>query len=194
MWNRTWWTGVLQWAIWGAVMALVLGWLARSRQRDRSQAEQSVLRYPRGTLILGVVCSGFFLSLALLSFLFPGNDGSYVVSLIFFGFAFLGALLIVEYCRVAHHLEEKGIRSSSWIAGPGFLYWSDIRSVRYSPSMKWFRIEGRDGRILRVSVMLMGLPEFARAILREVPGFAIEPAARNLLERTEEGNLPSIWG
>ena len=175
-------------------MSLVMGWLSLSRQRTRVPAEQSVLRYPRSILILGAVCSIFFLSLALLSLLFPGKDGSPAISLIFVGFAFLGAPLIVEYYRVVHHLAEGGIRYSPLISTPGFLPWSAIKSVRYAPSMKWFRIEGRDGRIIRVSVMLMGLPEFARAVLREVPESRIDPSARGLLERTAEGHPPSIWG
>jgi hypothetical protein len=165
-----------------------------SRLRGRTPAEQSVLRYPRGTLVVGVVCSVFFLSLALLSILFPGKDGSPTISLVFVGFAFLGAPLIVEYYRVVHYLEKGGIRYSSLISSPGFLPWSDIKSVRYAPSLKWFRIEGRDGRIIRVSVMLMGLPEFARAVLSAVSESRIEPAARSLLERTAEGHPPSLWG
>lgn len=175
-------------------MALVMGWLTLSRQHARPPEEQSVLRHPRSTLVVGVVCSGFFLALAVLSSLFPGKDGSPAISLLFVGFACLGAPLIVEYYRVVHHLEEGGIRYSPLISTPGFLPWSDIKSVRYAPSLKWFRIEGRDGRIIRVSVMLMGLPEFARAVLSEVPGSRIDPAARGLLERTAEGHPPSIWG
>jgi len=175
-------------------MSLVMGWLSLSRKRARLPAEQSVLRYPQSILIVGVVCSAFFLVLALLSILFPGKDGSPAISLIFVGFAFLGAPLIVEYYRVVHHLEEGGIRYSSLISTPGFLPWSDIKSVGYAPSMKWFRIEGRDGQIIRVSVMLMGLPEFARAVLSKVPDFRIDPVARDLLRRTAEGHPPSVWG
>jgi hypothetical protein len=192
--SRPWWTSALQWALWGAIMSLVMGWLSLSRKRARLPAEQSVLRYPQSILILGIVCSVFFLSLSLLFFLFPGRDGSPTISLMFIGFAFLGAPLIVEYYRVMHHLEEGGIRYLPLISTPGFLPWSDIKSVRYAPSLKWFRIEGRDGRIIRVSVMLMGLPEFARAVLREVPEIRIDPVAKDLLQQTAAGYPPSLWG
>jgi hypothetical protein len=73
-------------------MSLVMGWLSLSRKRARLPAEQSVLRYPQSILILGIVCSVFFLSLALLSFLFPGKEGSLTTTLLFVGFAFLGAV------------------------------------------------------------------------------------------------------
>ena len=153
-----------------------------------------MLRHPRSTLVVGVVCSGFFLALAVLSSLFPGKDGSPAISLLFVGFACLGAPLIVEYYRVVHRLEEGGLRYTPLISSPSFMPWTDVKSVRYAPSMKWFRIEGRDGRIVRVSVMLMGLPEFARVLLSEVPELRIDPAARVLLEQTAEGHPPSVWG
>jgi hypothetical protein len=175
-------------------MSLVMGWLSLSRQRARLPAEQSVLRYPQGILILGVVCSVFFLSLALLSFLLPGGNGSPTISLLFVGFACLGAPLIAEYYRVVHRLEEGGLRYTPLISSPSFLPWIDVKSVRYAPSLKWFRIEGRDGQIVRVSVMLMGLPEFARVLLSEVPESRIDPSARVLLERTAKGQPPSLWG
>lgn len=192
--NRPWWTSTLQWAIWGVVMALVMGWLSLSRTHARPPEEQSLLRHPRSTIVVGVVCSGFFLALAVLSSLFPGKDGSPAISLLFVGFACLGAPLIVEYYRVAHRLEEGGLRYTPLISSPRFMPWNNVKSVRYAPSLKWFRIEGRDGQIVRVSVMLMGLPEFARVLLSEVPESRIDPATRVLLEQTAQGHPPSVWG
>jgi len=42
--------------------------------------------------------------------------------------------------------------------------------------------------------MLVGLPEFARAVLANVPANVIEPETRPILEATANGNPPSIWG
>jgi hypothetical protein len=113
---------------------------------------------------------------------------------LFVGFACLGAPLIVEYYRVVHRLEEGGLRYTPLLSSPNFMPWTDVKSVRYAQSLKWFRIEGRDGQIVRVSVMLMGLPEFARVLLSKVPESRIDPAARVLLKQTAEGHPPSVWG
>jgi hypothetical protein len=60
--------------------------------------------------------------------------------------------------------------------------------------MKWFKIELTSGVVVRVSAMLIGLPEFASRVLAGVPRGAIGENAYALLQQTEQGNLPRIWG
>jgi hypothetical protein len=61
-----------------------------------------------------------------------------------------------------------------------------LRTVRYTPLMKWFRLE------TRVSVMLMGLPEFAGLLLQNAPQGAIAAGTLDVLRATAAGNPPSI--
>jgi hypothetical protein len=80
------------------------------------------------------------------------------------------------------------------LRAPGTLRWGEVTSVRYSQAAKWFRLDGANGEVVRVSAMLMGLPEFARILLQEVAAASIDPAARPILEQTAAGSPPSIWG
>ena len=121
--NGPWWAQVLAWGTWFVLMSLVMGWLARSRQRPRSGSRQGVLEYPRSVFVLGLVCSGLFLAFALLSLLLPGKTGSPLIPLFFFflGFALLGVPLIAEYVRVRHQLEPGGLRYQTLFGKRGFL-------------------------------------------------------------------------
>jgi hypothetical protein len=188
-----WWAVAIQWLAWWLLVALVLGWLARTRLSERPQSDHLVLEHPRSTLVIGMVCSGFFLALAFLSWAFPGKDGSGTISLTFLGFAALGVPIIAEYFRVRHRLDPGGLRYSPLISRSGFLPWSSVARVRYSNLGKWFRLEAADGTVVRVSIMLTGLPEFARTVLREVTESRIDDGTRSVLERTAAGFPPSIW-
>ena len=112
----------------------------------------------------------------------------------FCGFALLGVPLLMEYFRVHHHLEPGGMRYRSLLGKSGVLRWNEVVKVRYAPVAKWFRLEARLGDVVRVSVMLTGLPEFAQAVLQEVPVSSIEADVRALLEKTASGSPPPIWG
>jgi len=88
--NRPWWGPVVQWGLWAVAMILVMGWLARSRTQPRRPQDAQRLAHPRSTLIIGLACAGFFLTIAVLSAVFPGKTGSPALSLFFVGFAALG--------------------------------------------------------------------------------------------------------
>jgi PH (Pleckstrin Homology) domain-containing protein len=190
--GRAWWATAIQWAVWSVAMTLVMGWLARSRLRPHGQ-NAGVLEHPASTLIIGVVCTLFFCALAVLSFLFPGRTGSGLVSLTFLGFALLGVLLIAEYVRVRYSLQPGGLHYTPLLSRSWTLRWGDVTGIRYSQAAKWFRIDTGSGRVVRVSAMLTGLPEFAQAVLREVPPSRIDADALPILEQTAGGNPPSIW-
>jgi hypothetical protein len=68
-----------------------------------------------------------------------------------------------------------------------------LRDVRYAPVLKWFRLETRSGDVARISVMLMGLPAFARLLLEDAPEDAIDSGTLRILQATAEGKLPSVW-
>jgi hypothetical protein len=60
--------------------------------------------------------------------------------------------------------------------------------------MKWFILEGHSGTKVRISAMLLGLPEFARFVLLYVPIEAIGPDTLVVLRATEQGQPPNLWG
>jgi hypothetical protein len=191
--DRPWWALVLQWSLWFAIMSLVMGWLARRRNATRSPQDADKLVHPVSTLIIGLVCGGFFLALAVLCFLLPGETGSPAISLFFVGFALLGAPLVLDYRNARHTLVADGLQYGRMFGGSGVLRWREVRRLRYSQSAKWFRLDLADGVVVRVSAMLMGLPAFAQAALGQVSGSAIDPQTRAVLEATAAGDLPKIW-
>jgi hypothetical protein len=194
MGERPWWTLVIQWGLFFVLMSLVMGWLARSRQRPRLPNEQPILEYPRSVLIVGLVCSGLFVALALCVLLFPGETGSPLIALFFLGFALLGVPLIAEYVRVRHQVEPGGLRYQTLSGKRGFLQWAYITRIRYSEGAKWFRIDGTNGEVIRISAMLTSLPEFARAALQGVARERIDAKTMHILESTAAGAPPSVWG
>ena len=175
-------------------MAAVMGWLARARTRPRAPQAAHTLAHPRSTLVVGLVCAGFFSVLAVWSALFPGKTGSPLISLFFLSFAALGVPLVLDYRNARHELTPDGLRYGKLMGGNGQARWADVRQIRFSQSAKWFRMHLADGRVIRISAMLQGLPEFAAAALGGVPPAAIDADTRALLEATARGELPRVWG
>ena len=54
-------------------------------------------------------------------------------------------------------------------------------------------LEARDGALVRLSVMLRGLPELACEILAQGPPSAVDANTRPILEATAQGHPPSVW-
>ena len=191
--DRAWWVHVLQWGTWLVLMTVAMGWLARSRLGGRAAARSNILRFPRTVLVVGLIAWIFFVALTVLSLLYPNNTGSPLVSLAFLAFAAFAAHWVVEFFYVRYRIESNGLHYRTLFAGKGFLRWEDVARVRYSELTKWFRIDGTDGEVVRVSAMLLSLPDFARAMLRAVPGSRIDPATSDILQETANGSPPSIW-
>ena len=184
---------VLGHIIWVILMALIMGWLARSRLAPHPGQTPGVLRYPRSFFVVSWVCFGFFVAAAMLSSIFPGKAGPAIVPLIFLGFSLIPIPAIAEFHRVWFRLEADGMSYGRWFGNPRVLHWSHVTEVRYSESLKEFRIEAGDAAKVRVSVMLSGLPEFAETVLREVPEFCMDRETRRVLGRTARGHPPAIW-
>jgi hypothetical protein len=192
--TQPWWAPVLQWGLWAVLMTIVMGWLAHTRSHPRAAGEAHTLAHPRSTLVIGLICGGFFLALAVLSAVFPNKTGSPLVTLFFLAFAVLGLPLVLDYRNARHTLTPDGLRYGRMLGNGGMLRWAEVRRVHYSEAAKWFRLELAAGEIVRVSAMLKGLPEFAAAVLAQVPPAAIDPDTRAVLQATAHGELPRIWG
>ena len=152
------------------------------------------LVHPLGTLIFGLVTFGFFAALAICSIvLFAGETAVWLVTPIFLCLALLCASNVIAFFTDKQQVSADGLQFTPFFRGPVTLLWRDVKSVRYVHRLRWFRIEGPFGSVARISVMLTGLPEFARLLLNAVPERVIEPAAAQILKETAAGSPPSPW-
>jgi hypothetical protein len=175
------------------LVTLVLGWIGASRRRTaRPFAAAGQLRHPVSTLIAGLLGCGVFVALAILSVVYDNGSAGPLATGIFIGFAALALLLVADYYRARFELAADGMNYGRLFGARGSLKWRDVTQLTYSGTMKWYRIETASGEVVRLSAMLIGLPEFARAALALVPSYAIDERAQAMLRATASGALPKI--
>ena len=191
--NRAWWITLLQWTLWGVLMLTVAGWLGKSRFRARPASEARHLVHPSSTLIIGVICFAFFAGLAVVSNVFRNHTTTWWTTAVFIGFALMSLPTVSGFFLEEYEVSEEALSGRNFAGARKHLRWSDLRAVRYAPLMKWFRLETQSGNVARVSVMLMGLPEFARLLLQNAPQAAIDAGSLGVLRAAAAGNPPSIW-
>lgn len=188
------WISAVQWSIWGLAMTLVMGWVARSRNRKRGATDAKHLGHPSSTLVIGLVCAGFFAGLAIVSNVWSNKTTTIWTTLTFVGFALLSLPMIADYWFARHAVSDEGMEYGRMFGQRGSFLWSEVKQVRYAPGMKWFKIDLQSGTRVRVSAMLYGLPEFARLALQHVPSALIDETTRAVLKATADGSPPNIWG
>lgn len=189
------WVPLLQSALWVVVMTAVMAWVGRSRTRPGPATDTRKLEQPTSTLILGLIGVVFFGGITLISNTFGRNRTTTIwTTLTFVFFAVASSTMILEYVFGRHWLSERGMAHQGMFGRRREFSWSDVRSVRYSSVMKWFVIRLHSGDAVRVSAMVMGLPELARLLLEQVPRSAIEDETFEILRQTEHGQLPKVWG
>src|SRR5215510_14337052 len=167
--NRAWWIVPLQATLWVVVMSIVMGWLGRSRFRPRPASQANRLVHPPSTLIIGLLCFALFAGFAVVTNVNPNERPPWWTTTVFVGFALLSAPAVSGFFLEEYEVSEEGIAGRSFTGVRKHLRWSDLRAVRYAPLMKWFRLETQSGTVARISVMLIGLPEFARLLLQGAP-------------------------
>jgi hypothetical protein len=151
------------------------------------------LIHPPSTLIVGLVCLALFAGLAIVSNAVPNPTTTWWTTAVFLAFAAMAAYVLVDYARADHAVSPEGLAYRTLLERGRFLRWSELRTIRYAPAMKWFRLEAQDGAVVRLSVMLMGLPELAREVLAQAPPSAVDANTRPILETTAQGHPPSVW-
>lgn len=181
----------IQWALWAVAMTLIMGWFGRVLRRQSQAYTGEALRHPRAVLVVGVATSLPFVLAAVASAVALSGKDRWM-SLAFLGFATLGGYLVYEYRVVQYRLTADGFTYRTPFGGAGSARWADVRAAGYSPAMKWFWLELRDGKVVRLSVMIMGLDRFATALLANA-GEAIAAQVRPIFEATAKGNPPSVW-
>jgi Bacterial PH domain len=190
--DRPWWAHLLQWGLWALVMALVMGWLAKSRRKATVATGAQVLTHPPTTLIVGLACTVLFMFLTALAALYAKDTEGWT-PLVFLGFALLGAPLVGEALRVRHEVRDDGIVYRGLFATHDKIAWDELESVRWSVPMKWLAVKTRDGRTLRFSGLLNGLDALARALHERAPAMRVDESTAKVLADAREGKLPSIW-
>jgi tetratricopeptide (TPR) repeat protein len=188
------WAALTKWGLGSALTTLILGWMAASRHRARPAGDAQRLMHPFSTLIVGLVGLAFFIFLATASNLYTAGSANVVTTAVFVGFAVLSLATIAEYFFVRHELTPDGIEYGRLSGARGTLKWSEVTRVTYSAPMRWYRLESSSGQVVRISALLTGLPEFARAVLAGVPFGAIDESAAFSLQSAAQGALPRVYG
>ncbi len=178
-------------------VVLFMLWLSRARLRKRPYPERDILAYPPILLVFGIIYFLFFLGFAVLMLLtIPNSAERLKFFLLFVAFSLGGLPIIAASLFERHRVSALGIEYSPLlgVGSGGYLPWSEVRRVKFSSFMRWFILEGYDGTKVRISVMMMGLPEFARYLLASVAPEAIGTRALHLLQQTAYGFPPKLWG
>jgi hypothetical protein len=152
------------------------------------------LQHPSSTLIIGLAGFLLFTAIAVISNVFSNATTSWKTTTIFVGFALLALPILGDYFAARHEVSEEGLRYGRLFGSGGYMRWAELKCVRFSEAMKWFRLESQSGKVVRLSVMLMGLPTFAQLLLAHAPPQSIEKNTLPVLQTTAEGNPPSVWG
>jgi PH (Pleckstrin Homology) domain-containing protein len=166
----------------------------------RSETSAGSLAFPLSALLVGLGGFALFAALLVLSNLDPGIDSSDrhlerqnpLVTVMFASLALLGVYVVLAYLIERHEFDAEELRYCT-VTRRGAVKWEDITRFGYSSTARWLRLETRDGRVVRMSIMLNGLRGFARAVLARVPVDRIDPPAQTLLQSAVRGHLPSVW-
>ena len=150
---------------------------------------------PLGTeKIMGVICSGLSFALLILCNLYPNGTVTWWTNATFAGVGLLSLTLVLAFFTDKHEVSELGLHYTPILRiGMKHMDWAQVKSIRYARFLKWFAIKSSDGETARLSVMLMGLPEFARLALLHAPADALDERTKEILRVTAEGNPPSVW-
>jgi hypothetical protein len=186
---------VIKWVIWAVSMALVMGWVSRSRSRTRAPSQAGVLVLPTSILIIGIVSVVFWLAIVIISNTVGKNSTSTLgTTLVFCVFSIASTPLISSFYFSRHRVSPSGMDYGEMFGARRTFAWSEVMAVHYSRSMGWFRLELDSGYVARISATLMGLPEFARLVLAHVPREKCSDEAYALLRDAREGKLPNLTG
>jgi hypothetical protein len=190
--KREWWLVLLP-----ALGALIPGLLAALARANRKRTVASIdhpdrMQYPPGTLALGLLSLGLVPALASLFMLHDNAAAAPIFGAVLPLLGVLGVSMLVAYGRVWHELTAEGLTFGRLLGRRGTLKWRDVTRITYSSRMRWFRIETASGEHVLISAMLTGLPQFARAVLREVPSYAIDDITRGVLQARAQGELPRL--
>lgn len=138
----------------------------------------AVLHKPRKYLVLGLGMTIGFAGIAAV-FILRGDWGGVVFLMV----AVVGLSITAEYLRDRHILGGETLRTRG-----SEVRFADLRNVRYVPQL-WVRLR-TPHEVVRVSLRLVGIDAFAKALLAVAPEGSMNLATRAALESAAGGLTP----
>ena len=179
--EREWWETLIPAA--GLLFtSLVTALAAALRKRAQPTAPPARMQYPESVRAIGTLLAALAILTAAVAVTAENGAGGPVLVGVLAALAAFGLLLIVGSVRVWHVLTADGLEFGRLLGRRGSLKWRDVTRLTYSKGMRWFRIETAAGEVVRISAILTGLPDFAGAVLEQVPSYAIDDGAREVLQ------------
>lgn len=174
-----------------AVMAFAIALMDRGRRRT-SAMQPHVLKPPRVTFVIGVVCCLVMFVPTAVSLFFPAAP--LFVTLVF-GILSLPGLWIMASCwRTRFEISSSGIFVQTLFIRRTWISWDDVTKVRWAMFRQVFVLKTTTLGNISVDAGLCGLPLFARQVLASVTEDRIDANAKELLANTAEGILPELRG
>jgi hypothetical protein len=191
--QRPFWISLIQWTLWAFTMAGIAFWISKARRKSALSGGELVMKYPFFAMVLAFICVIISGGLVALTFVVASQNAPWWTTAIF-GVMFLGSVHFVVECFVAkYHLSPDGLRYVSVFTGERHFRWDELKSLKYADSMKWFVLKNSRGEVARISVMMIGLPAFARLLMERARHVDIEPATIPILRKTAQGEPPGLF-
>lgn len=118
------------------------------------------LEYPQRILIIGILCTSFFLFVTVVSNLFPNETTSWKTTTIFIFFSLLGVYIIIDFMRSKFSVTSSVIIYKNLFFKTSEVSWNDIEEVDFSKINSCFILKTKDKKRIRVSLLLKGIGEF----------------------------------
>lgn len=174
-----------------AVMAVVIALVDRGRRRT-SAMQPHVLKAPRVTFVIGVVCCLVMFVPTAVSLFFPAAP--LFVTLVFGILSLPGLWIMLSCWRTRFELGPTGMFVQTVFIRRTWLSWNDVTKVRWAMFRQAFVLKTRTLGNISVDAGLCGLPLFARQFLDSVTEDRIDANAREILAKTAKGILPELRG
>ncbi len=187
------WTLIVQWVVCGIVYTVIAIVLSSMRDRRPTAADSTVLRLPHAYAAAGLFGAVFFLGSLALSYAYGAEWRHTLTDLVFLLFAAIMVWLLVDYALTRFDIDDTGLSFPTVFRGRRTVLWSQVREVRYSMIMQCFRLRTTDDAVARIPVTALGLPAFARQVLRHTPAEAFDATTRMRLENIVAGRMPPVF-
>jgi hypothetical protein len=181
--------GVVGTVLFGLATKLLMG---KRRVPARPGRGGGMMRYPLFVLFMSVFAVLVGLTALVVNGVAAFEKDPFSSVFVFIGFPVAGTLCATMYFRVRYALVPGGMRCQPMWRRKSSLSWAEVTRLRflYPSHQRYFCIDTAGDKPVKLSLMLTGLPEFARTVLAQVPAAAIDDETRYALEQLKAGFLP----
>ncbi|MBX2976415.1 MAG: hypothetical protein KF721_09790 [Ignavibacteriaceae bacterium] len=139
------------------------------------------LEYPRRILIIGILCTAFFLSITIISNVFPNETVTWKTTTTFIILSLLGVYIIIDCIASKYNVTSNNIRYRNLFFRTYQISWEEIDKVDYSRISNWFILKTRNNKRIRVSLLLKGIGEFKILLSERINETKISKVAKEEL-------------